>query len=371
MYSRLIQEVPGAQPYCLGSSSQIKVSKGASKQEEKVESEAGANKEAKSFQASREVFRRVTNVVGIIPENDVHGAAFRPRRTMRVRCVPVRTDDRPVAFISMMIMEERIIIGRLQGCPRPEELCSSWNTVVGLTLSVHFVVIRVNFASEQLIDVIGREAISRHGGASDSFFRSGYPHHDCKTTLDSSEQTKSYADRRRSDLEFHVRKRVPLKISPWKEVICFRCEKTRAWTIGYRTRKSEPLTFSVNMERVQSGLRSQKLKCGRSIQSCLQIDFGDEILRKGEREIEKERDEERRMEKKSLEAWIIVTLVVLPVESVREKEENFGIPVRIAQPWEIGSFSFVNRRIVVKFGQRLHNSLFFNLTGGIEHRRLQ
>ncbi|KAJ9557864.1 hypothetical protein OSB04_012478 [Centaurea solstitialis] len=109
------------------------------------------------------------------------------------------------------------------------------------------------------------------------------------------------------------------------------------------------------MERAQSGLRSQKLKCGRSIQNCFQIDFGDEILRierEREREIEKERDEERRMEKK-------------------EKEENFGIHVRIAQLWEIGSFSFVNRRIVVKFGQRLQNSLFFNLTGGIEHRRLQ
>ncbi|KAJ9545087.1 hypothetical protein OSB04_024794 [Centaurea solstitialis] len=110
--------------------------------------------------------------------------------------------------------------GRLQGCPRPEELCSLWNTVVRLTLSVHFVVIRVNFASEQLADVIAREAVSRHGGASDSYFRLGYPHHDCKRTLDSSEQTKSYADRRRSDLEFHVRKRVLLKVSPWKEVIC-------------------------------------------------------------------------------------------------------------------------------------------------------
>ncbi|KAJ9542081.1 hypothetical protein OSB04_028587 [Centaurea solstitialis] len=45
--------------------------------------------------------------------------------------------------------------------------------------------------------------------------------------------------------------------------------------------------------------------------------------------------------------------------------------VRIAQPWEIGSFSLVNRRTVVKFGQRLHDSLFFNLTGGIEHRMFQ
>ncbi|KAJ9545088.1 hypothetical protein OSB04_024795 [Centaurea solstitialis] len=150
-------------------------------------------------------------------------------RTMRVRCVPVRTDDRPVAFISMMIMEERIIIGRLQGCPRPEELCSLWNTVVRLTLSVHFVVIRVNFASEQLADVIAREAVSRHGGASDSYFRLGYPHHVNYVSegnfskfvdTNSSEQTKSYADRRRSDLEFHVRKRVLLKVSPWKEVIC-------------------------------------------------------------------------------------------------------------------------------------------------------
>ncbi|KAJ9542682.1 LOW QUALITY PROTEIN: hypothetical protein OSB04_029188 [Centaurea solstitialis] len=295
MYSRLIKEVPGAQPYCVGSSSQIKVSRGASKQEEKVESEAGANKEAKSFQASREAFRIVTNVVGIIPENvsrDIssngqgrHQAKLngdRQRiqtqtRTTRVRCVPIRTDDRPVAFISMMIMEERIIIGRLQGCPRPEELCSLWNTVVGLTLSVHFVVIRVNFASEQLADVIAREAVSRHGGASDSYFRSGYPHHvmslreisrnlltlfgtayhpqmngqcqtttciwrtcyehvfetlgqqghnpyakvkpvrenwevqDWKTTLDSSEQTKSYADRRRSGSEVPSEKACPFE----------------------------------------------------------------------------------------------------------------------------------------------------------------
>ncbi|KAJ9544642.1 hypothetical protein OSB04_024349 [Centaurea solstitialis] len=45
--------------------------------------------------------------------------------------------------------------------------------------------------------------------------------------------------------------------------------------------------------------------------------------------------------------------------------------LKIAQPWEISSFSLVNRRIVVNFGQRLHDSLFFDLTGGIEHRRLQ
>ncbi|KAJ9544840.1 hypothetical protein OSB04_024547 [Centaurea solstitialis] len=47
---------------------------------------------------------------------------------------------------------------------------------------------------------------------------------------------------------------------------------------------------------------------------------------------------------------------------------DFGDEIR---SWEIGSFSLVNRRIVVKFGQRLHDSFFFNLTGGIEHRRLQ
>lgn len=69
MYSRLIQEVSGAHPYRVGSSSQISVPRGAAKQEEKAESKAGADKEAKSFQASREIFRRVTSVVGIIPEN--------------------------------------------------------------------------------------------------------------------------------------------------------------------------------------------------------------------------------------------------------------------------------------------------------------
>ncbi|KAJ9546835.1 hypothetical protein OSB04_019378 [Centaurea solstitialis] len=37
-----------------------------------------------------------------------------------------------------------------------------------------------------------------------------------------------------------------------------------------------------------------------------------------------------------------------------EKREIFGIPVRIARLWEIGSFSLVNRRIVAKFGQQLH-----------------
>ncbi|KAJ9556478.1 hypothetical protein OSB04_011092 [Centaurea solstitialis] len=158
---------------------------------------------------------------------------------------------------------------RLQGCPRPEELCSLWNTVVGLTLSVHFVVIRVNFASEQLADVIAKEAVSRHGGASDSYFRSGYPHHVI------SEQTKSYADRRRSGSEVPSEKACPF----------------------------EGFTMEGNQE-------------------------------KKEREI-------------------------------------FGFSSSTAQLWENGSFSFVNRRIVVKFGQRLHNSLFFNLTGGIKHRRLQ
>ncbi|KAJ9560653.1 hypothetical protein OSB04_005813 [Centaurea solstitialis] len=270
MYSRLIQEVPGAQPYCVGSSSQTKVSRGASKQEEKVESEAGTNKEAKSFQASREVFRIVTNVVGIIPEEYGQG-----RHQAKLN------GDRQ----------------RIQ------------NTVVGLTLSVHFVVIRVNFASEQLADVIAREAVSRHGGASDSYFRSGYPHHvmslreisrnlltlvcsslPCwywrasmrklcgnkrRTHMRSSEQTKSYADRQRSGSEVPSEKACPF----------------------------EGFTMEGNQE-------------------------------KKEREI-------------------------------------FGFSSSTAQLWENGSFSFVNRRIVVKFGQQLHNSLFFNLTGGIEHRRLQ
>ncbi|KAJ9548460.1 LOW QUALITY PROTEIN: hypothetical protein OSB04_021003 [Centaurea solstitialis] len=128
------------------------------------------------------------------------------------------------------------------------------------------------------------------------------------------------------------------------------------------------------MERAQSGLRSQKLKCGRSIQNCFQIDFGDEILRierEREREIEKERDEERRMEKKveSPNAFSFVQKTFLDQE--KKEREIFGFSSSTAQLWENGSFSFVNRRIVVKFGQRLHNSLFFNLTGGIEHRRLQ
>ncbi|KAJ9546678.1 hypothetical protein OSB04_019221 [Centaurea solstitialis] len=92
------------------------------------------------------------------------------------------------------------------------------------------------------------------------------------------------------------------------------------------------------------------------------------------------------MTKRSPNRWVVLgfvlpTLVyvlgnVLLVEFSSESRIMslgliFGIAVRIAQPWEIGSFSLVNRRIVVKFGQRLHDSLFFNLTGGIEHQRLQ
>ncbi|KAJ9548459.1 hypothetical protein OSB04_021002 [Centaurea solstitialis] len=61
---------------------------------------------------------------------------------------------------------------------------------------------------------------------------------------------------------------------------------------------------------------------------------------------------------------------VTPYQEKKERE-IFGFSSSTAQLWENGSFSFFNRRIVVKFGQRLHNSLFFNLTGGIEHRRLQ
>ncbi|KAJ9544638.1 hypothetical protein OSB04_024345 [Centaurea solstitialis] len=59
-----------------------------------------------------------------------------------------------------------------------------------------------------------------------------------------------------------------------------------------------------------------------------------------------------------------------PICRVVFDQSEGGMAASIAQSWEIGSFSFVNRRIVVIFGQRLHDSLFFNLTGGIEHRRL-
>lgn len=65
----MIQEVSGAQPCCVSGSSRITVLRGAVKQEEEAESEAGAVKEAKSFRAIREVFRRVNGMVGIIPES--------------------------------------------------------------------------------------------------------------------------------------------------------------------------------------------------------------------------------------------------------------------------------------------------------------
>ncbi|KAJ9539406.1 hypothetical protein OSB04_032139 [Centaurea solstitialis] len=45
------------------------LTRGAVKQEEEAESEAGVVKEAKSFQAIKEVFRRVNGMVGIIPES--------------------------------------------------------------------------------------------------------------------------------------------------------------------------------------------------------------------------------------------------------------------------------------------------------------
>ncbi|KAJ9546673.1 hypothetical protein OSB04_019216 [Centaurea solstitialis] len=54
-------------------------------------------------------------------------------------------------------------------------------------------------------------------------------------------------------LEFQVGDRVLLKVSPWKGVIRFR----KRGSIG----------------KAQSGLGSQKRKCGRSTQSCLQIEF--------------------------------------------------------------------------------------------------
>lgn len=74
-------------------------------------------------------------------------------------------------------------------------------------------------------DPLGRgwSACSReHGGGAEDHREHSQ---DWKTTLDSSEQTESYADRRRSDLEFQGRERVLLKVSPRKEVIRFRCER--------------------------------------------------------------------------------------------------------------------------------------------------
>ncbi|KAJ9538915.1 hypothetical protein OSB04_031648 [Centaurea solstitialis] len=68
-----------------------------------------------------------------------------------------------------------------------------------------------NFASEQLADVIAREASARTGKYISG--SNNYLEHleDWKTTLDSSEQTKSYADRRRSGSEVPSEKACPFE----------------------------------------------------------------------------------------------------------------------------------------------------------------
>ncbi|KAJ9548231.1 hypothetical protein OSB04_020774 [Centaurea solstitialis] len=125
---------------------------------------------------------------------------------------------------------------RLQGCPRPEELCLLWKAVAGMTLNAHFLAIRESFTSEKLADLYMKEwqldtylPLAEFSYNNSFHLSIGMPPYEmlygrkCRTPICWGEsRQKSYADRRRSDLEFQVGDRVLLKVSPLKGVIRFR-----------------------------------------------------------------------------------------------------------------------------------------------------
>ncbi|GKE17208.1 putative reverse transcriptase domain-containing protein, partial [Tanacetum coccineum] len=83
-----------------------------------------------------------------------------------------------------------------------------WVIVDRLTKSAHFLPMRKNDSMEKLTRQYLKEVVTRHGVP-------------VLIISDRDGRQKSYADRRRNPLEFQVRDKVMLKVSPWKGVIHF------------------------------------------------------------------------------------------------------------------------------------------------------
>ncbi|GJT28405.1 putative reverse transcriptase domain-containing protein [Tanacetum coccineum] len=119
-----------------------------------------------------------------------------------------------------------------------------WVIVDRLIRSAHFLPMRENNPVDKLTRLYMKEVVTRHGipvsiicdrdGRFTSNFRRCSAHRsrnhsrnhreNCSNQKQNSscrDRQKSYAYVRRKPLEFHVRDRVMLKVSPWKGVICF------------------------------------------------------------------------------------------------------------------------------------------------------
>nr|GEY04108.1 putative reverse transcriptase domain-containing protein [Tanacetum cinerariifolium] len=107
---------------------------------------------------------------------------------------------------------ERITMDFIIGLPRtPSGYDSIWVIIDRLTKSAHFLQVKTTDSMERLTHLYLKEVICRHGVPI-----SIISNRDSKFT---SSHQKSYADVRRRPLEFNVRDKVMLKVSPWKERI--------------------------------------------------------------------------------------------------------------------------------------------------------
>ncbi|KAJ9552727.1 hypothetical protein OSB04_016772 [Centaurea solstitialis] len=105
-----------------------------------------------------------------------------------------------------------------------------------LTKSAHFIAINESSSSEKLVDIYVKEVVARHGdfycwgevgqrelGSTEIMQKTTESIEMVRERLRTTKsRQKSYADKRRSDLEFNVGDDVLLKVSPWKGVIRFR-----------------------------------------------------------------------------------------------------------------------------------------------------
>ncbi|GKC60971.1 putative reverse transcriptase domain-containing protein [Tanacetum coccineum] len=102
-----------------------------------------------------------------------------------------------------------------------------WVIVDHLTKSAHFLPMREDDTLEKLTRQYLKEVVSRHGVDSELtgpkiIYETTKKIVQIKSRIQAArDRQKSYADVRRKSLEFQVRDKVMLKVSPWKGVICF------------------------------------------------------------------------------------------------------------------------------------------------------
>ncbi|KAJ9553505.1 hypothetical protein OSB04_017550 [Centaurea solstitialis] len=137
---------------------------------------------------------------------------------------------------------EHITMDLITKLPRtPRGFDAIWVIVDRLTKSAHFMPIWESSSSEVLADIYVKEIVARHGvpvtiisdrdgevgqrelGSTEIVQKTTESIEMIRERLRTAQSCqKSYADKRRSDLEFQVGDNVLLKVSPWKGVIRFR-----------------------------------------------------------------------------------------------------------------------------------------------------